>query len=154
MNLNVRCVPIVCLLFASSILICQSPKSETPKSDTAEIARLEDRWLKAIETADIATLKSILADDFIRPIPLSAQFVTKSQLVDYYKSRKPAATPPKHIENFSVTFYGTTAIARGNVVANDPTGQVVARNLFTDVFVFRDGRWQAVSAQENDTWLH
>jgi len=149
----IGCFQILLLLLVSS-LNGQSTKTETPQNGIAEIARLEDRWLKAIETADIATLKSILAEDFVRPIPLSAQFISRSQLLDYYKSHKQAATPPKHIENLSVTFYGTTAIARGNVVASDPVGHVVSRNLFTDVFAFRDGRWQAVSAQENDTWLH
>jgi hypothetical protein len=144
---------ILLLLLVAPSLNGQPSKPEATSSDKAAIATVEDRWLKAIETGDIATLDSILSDDFIRPVPLSAQFITKSQLLDYYKTHKPAPSGPKHIENLTVTLYGATAIARGSVVTNDATGNV-ARNLFTDVFVSRNGRWQAVSAQENDTITH
>jgi ketosteroid isomerase-like protein len=147
-------VQLFLLLLTSSLLNGQSAKTETPREDKAEISRLEDRWLKAIETADVATLDSILADDFVRPVPAARRFITKTQLLEYYKSHKQESSAPKHIENLSVTFYGTTAIARGNVVTADPNSHVVSRNLFTDVFVFRGGRWQALSAQENETANH
>jgi hypothetical protein len=35
------------------------------------------------------------------------------------------------------------------VIAADAGGKETARTMFTDVFVLRDGRWQAVNAQEN-----
>jgi len=31
----------------------------------------------------------------------------------------------------------------------DERGQETSRGVFTDVFAYRDGRWQAVNAQEN-----
>jgi hypothetical protein len=116
----------------------------------AEIASLEDRWLKAIEDADVTTLNQILGDDFVRPAPSTGQFITKSQLLAYYRSRKQMpSTGSKRIENLSVTLYGNTAITRGTVVSRDSSGRIVSKNLFTDVFVHREDRWQAVSAQEN-----
>lgn len=147
----IGCVQIVLLLFASSFLNGQPAEAKTKQTDQAEIARLEDRWLKAIAASDFATLDSILADDFVRPAPTAGQFITKSQLLDYLKSHKPTATTSRHIENLTVAFYGTTAIARGNVVTVGATGEVVSKSLFTDVFVIRGNHWQAVSAQENDT---
>ncbi len=45
--------------------------------------------------------------------------------------------------------YGMTALVRGIVTTTNVEGSVIDRLLFTDVFVFRDGKWQAVSAQEN-----
>ncbi|HEU4586465.1 MAG TPA: hypothetical protein VFR95_11990 [Gemmatimonadaceae bacterium] len=47
-----------------------------------------------------------------------------------------------------VRFYGTTAIVTGTVIRSRG-GSEVGRNVFTDVFVKRDGRWQAVSAEES-----
>jgi hypothetical protein len=36
----------------------------------------------------------------------------------------------------------------GLLIATDENGKELSRWLFTDVFVRRDGRWQAVNAQE------
>lgn len=43
---------------------------------------------------------------------------------------------------------GGDAVADG-VVALDSSGRALSRSAFTDVFVKRDGHWQAVSAQED-----
>jgi hypothetical protein len=45
--------------------------------------------------------------------------------------------------------YGETAIANGIVEASDVPDDKPKRTVFTDVFVYRAGRWQAVNAQEN-----
>jgi hypothetical protein len=36
-----------------------------------------------------------------------------------------------------------------SAIAADPNGKELDRTMFTDVFVYRDGRWQAVNGQEN-----
>lgn len=137
-------------LAMSTFVGAQPSRTDKPNKDRAEIAKLEDRWLKAIVEDDVAALNQILADDFARPAPAAGKFITKSQYLAYYRSRKPTpAAGSKHIENLSIKIYGQTAIARGMVVNAAPDGRIVSRNLFTDVFVNRDGRWQAVSAQEN-----
>jgi hypothetical protein len=38
---------------------------------------------------------------------------------------------------------------RGLNAVVDPTGKVLARVRFTDIFVYRDGRWLAVAGQES-----
>jgi hypothetical protein len=45
--------------------------------------------------------------------------------------------------------YGDVGIANGTVVGTDERGHETSRGVFTDVFVYRDGRWKAVNAQEN-----
>ena len=128
----------------------QSPSPDDTEGAKAQIAQLEDRWLKAIEDVNVGVLGQILADDFLRPAPAAGQFVTKTQLLDYYKSGPSRPSGSQRIENLAVTVYGAAAIARGQVVTSDASGRVRSRNLFTDVFVRRGGSWQAVSAQEND----
>ena len=140
---------VLAMLLTPPLLCCQSRQAATPHTDTAEIASLEDRWLQAIQTADIATLDAILADDFLRPAPTAGRFITKSQLLDYYKSHHPASAPGKHIEGLQVSLYGTVAIARGFVVSANAQSQTPSKSLFTDVLVKRAGKWQAISAQEN-----
>jgi len=44
-----------------------------------------------------------------------------------------------------VRVYGSVGIVNGTVVE---IGTTRRKTLFTDVFAYRDGKWQAVSAQE------
>jgi hypothetical protein len=52
-------------------------------------------------------------------------------------------------EKLEVRVYGETAIANRIVEASDGPDDKSKRTVFTDVFVYRAGRWQAVNAQEN-----
>jgi ketosteroid isomerase-like protein len=116
----------------------------------AAVMHLEREWLEALNRADVKTIAGILADDFVRPAPQSGQFIGKADLLRYYRSHLvPLKAETKQIENMTVTVYGNSAIARGQVVARDAKGVTSSTLLFTDVFLRRAGRWQAVSAQEN-----
>jgi hypothetical protein len=55
----------------------------------------------------------------------------------------------KPFDSLKVRLYGDVGIANGIVVASDEHGKDVNQTIFTDVFVYRDGRWQAINAQEN-----
>ena len=111
---------------------------------------LESKWLDAINDADVTTIANTLSDDFVRPAPEYAQFANKAEVLSYYRSHLSAhSSVQRRIEDLTVSVYDTTAIARGRVVTSNSDGKVVSETLFTDVFVQHDGRWQAVSAQEN-----
>ena len=45
--------------------------------------------------------------------------------------------------------YGDVGYIRGLATLLDETGQVKAKVRFTDIFVYRDGRWMAVAGQES-----
>jgi hypothetical protein len=47
------------------------------------------------------------------------------------------------------SYYGDVGIVNGLVVRTNKDGNTVDKTVFTDVFVYRDGRWQAINAQEN-----
>lgn len=107
------------------------------------IADLEQHWLQHID--DPAVLQSILADDFVHVLP--SGFINKQQHIDYAKAHPRSAQESRSFEDLQVRVYGDTGIANGIVAVSGPTG--THRSLFTDVFVKRNGRWQAVNAQEN-----
>lgn len=116
----------------------------------ATVAHLEDQWLNALNTANVDAIADILADDFVRPAPDSGQFVTKADLMSYYRSHlKPISPEQRRIDNMTVSVYGTVAIARGLVIRSAADAHVISKLLFTDVFVQQKNKWQAVSAQEN-----
>jgi hypothetical protein len=44
---------------------------------------------------------------------------------------------------------GNCGFARGLAMLVDATGKVLARVRFTDVFTYRDGRWQALAGHDS-----
>jgi hypothetical protein len=107
------------------------------------ILRLESRWLAA---HDSATLAGILAPDFVHPVA-SGQFLDRSQHIEWVVAHPPDSSIDRRLADMRVRFYGATAIVTGTVVRSRE-GAEMGRNVFTDIFVKRDGRWQAVSAEE------
>lgn len=109
----------------------------------AELLRLESRWLAA---HDSATLARILAPDFVHPVA-SGDFLTRAQHIAWVVAHPPDTTIDRRLADMRVRLYGTTAIVTGTVIRSRD-GTEVGRNVFTDVFVRRAGRWRAVSAEE------
>lgn len=143
-------VLLACL--STSVAAQSSSKSTTSDAsqDEAAITKLENEWLTALNTANVDAIADVLADDFLRPAPDSGRFVNKTDLLGYYRSHlKPQGPNQRRIEDMTVSVYGNAAIARGNVVSTGADGKIVSTLLFTDVFAKRSGKWQAVSAQEN-----
>lgn len=92
-----------------------------------------------------STLELILAPDFFHVVP--AGIITRDEQLEFMRKHPvPQASVQKHFENMHVRVYGNVGIVNGVVVTVETGG--TRRTLFTDVFAFREGRWQAVNAQE------
>jgi uncharacterized protein DUF4440 len=63
--------------------------------------------------------------------------------------RRERGTSSNHFECLQVRVYGDVGIVNGLVVTTNKDGNTVDKTVFIDVFVYRDGRWQAVNTQEN-----
>jgi hypothetical protein len=139
---------LTCFLVSSLLLplsgrLVQSKRNS--ESDEQTIRTLEEQWLHA---RDAATLDRILASDFVHPVAQGV-FLTKAQHIDWYVKHLPPLTRRTRFDHLQVRIYGDTAIANGIVIASNESGKEIDRSIFTDVFVYREGRWQAVNAQEN-----
>lgn len=122
------------------------PKPDADRAKHALLA-LEQKWLQNED--DPATQEQILADDFVHVLP--SGMISKRDQIAFLRSRKQNGDKlQRHFEQLKVRIYGKTGIANGIVVATDKPGTVVRKTVFTDVFVYRNGRWQAVNSQEND----
>jgi hypothetical protein len=122
-----------------------SPAQGATEKSKQEVLDLENHWL-AVEI-DPAALESILAPDFLHVVP--AGIITKDEQLNFIRKHpSPPEQGAKHFENMHVRVYGNgnVAIVNGMVVATTTAG--TQKTLFTDVFVQRDGKWQAVNAQE------
>ena len=152
------------LLMLSAIVLCAwasgSPlqaQSRTPERDRAALVALENEWLANEHNA--AALERILASDFVHPLP-TGDFITKAQHIAFSSAHPPPANRKQHFDQLRVRVYGDVGIVTGVVVTTDEKGpsqtgenHEVDRTVFTDVFAWRDGRLQAVNAQENAVGL-
>jgi hypothetical protein len=114
-------------------------------ADGQALRVLEEQWLRA---SDAGTLDRILAPDFVHVVPLD-RFLTKQEHIEWFVNHPAPAGRNLRFDKLQIRFYGDVGIVNGTVVATDPGGKELDRTAFTDVFVYRDGRWQAVNAQEN-----
>jgi hypothetical protein len=106
---------------------------------------MENQWLHSEN--DPEALEKILAEDFVHALPIG--FIYKEGHIGYVRRmRSHMAEEKKHFEELRTRVYGTVGIVNGIVVA-EKEGAAARRTVFTDVFVLREGRWQAVNRQEN-----
>ena len=119
-------------------------QSPTVRADSDRVVSLEHTWLAS---GDSATLERILAPDFLHPV-FTGDIIDKAEHIAFVVAHPRPASVHTRFERLDVRLYGSTAIATGIVDAAQGGNAGVRRTVFTDVFVKRDGRWQAVSAQE------
>ena len=100
-------------------------------------------WLQVED--DPVALEGILAPDFLHVVP--GAIITKDQHLQFLREHPAGGQrPEKRFEDLHVRVYGEAGIVNGVVIETTDHGE--RKTLFTDVFACRDGKWQAVSAQE------
>jgi len=140
-----------CILFVCSIAAFGQSKATAPKGDAGSVEQtlmqMERDWVQASLKKDTGTIEKILADDW-SGIDFTGKTVTKAQSIADLKSGA-STTQSIDLGDMKVKVYGTTAVVTGSDMekstykGKDSSGKYV----WTDVFVNRNGRWQAVASQ-------
>ena len=146
---NVKPAQWLCLLAFSYLACCPlthaapCPAGQLKTADT--LAQIEHAWASALEQRDTAALGCILGEEFQDTDPEGALFDRAATLT------KAANHRPVHheLQDLNAHVYGDFGYIRGLATAVDAQGKVQARVRFTDIYVYRDGRWQAVAAHES-----
>jgi len=111
------------------------------------ILQMERDWTEAGLKKDAKTMDRIVADDWIATDFLG-KTVTKSQAIAEMKSGE-SVSQSVTLGEMKVRVFGNTAIVTGSDTekstykGKDSSGKYV----WTDVFVNRNGKWQAVASQ-------
>jgi len=109
--------------------------------DEATLLGLEQTWAHALEQHDVEVAGCLRAREF--------QDVSTDGTVYDRAARIPGRRPSQnHLEELRAHIQGDMAYVRGVNRVTDAAGETLARVRFTDIFVYRDGRWQAVAGQE------
>lgn len=118
--------------------------SGQPKDDNA-LVQIEQTWARSLEHSDGAALDCILAREFEDAGP-------DGSLTDRATTLAKAAQPRSihhELTELHAHVQGEFGYIRGLATATDPQGKVAARVRFTDVYTYRDGRWQCVAGHES-----
>lgn len=116
------------------------------RSDQQTLMQLELDWDRAFLRKDVAFIQTVLADEFLATYDDGTRGDKAEEL-------RLAATFNQQIESstldeFMVKIYGDTAVVWfSRHLAGPSRGRRLEVNFrFTDVFVWRDGRWQCVAS--------
>jgi len=118
--------------------------SQTANATEQEILKLEQTLIDADHRHERATLERLLADDFLA-LNSNGTMENKAEAIAWSVSADNKWTDAK-LSNLRVRIYGDAAVVTGNLMlTGSAKGYVSGPRLITDVWVRRDGRWQAVS---------
>ncbi|PYJ64232.1 MAG: hypothetical protein DME74_00600 [Verrucomicrobia bacterium] len=150
MNMRSSGRVIACALLTLAALSCHASRGpRSAEQAKQELLSLENRWLQ-VENDPVA-LEDILAPDFLHVVPVG--IITKEEHIRFLREHPaPGQHTHKRFEDLHVRIYGDTGIVNGTVIETTDRGE--RKTLFTDVFAYRDGKWQAVTAQELPVATH
>jgi ketosteroid isomerase-like protein len=131
------------------LLLCPLAVAAPCPTDTARennvLIQIEQTWARALEQRDTATLNCILADEFEDAGPdgtLTDRATTLAKAGEHPAVHHALSDLHSHVQ-------GDFGYIRGLATAINAQGQIVARVRFTDVYVYREGRWQCVAGHES-----
>lgn len=115
-----------------------------PKDGNA-LVQIEQNWARALEQRDAAALGCILADEFEDAGP-DGQLTSRATTL-----AKAAEHPPVHhvLSDLHAHVHGDSGYIRGLATAVNAQGKTVITVRFTDIYAYRDGRWQCVAGHES-----
>jgi ketosteroid isomerase-like protein len=132
----------VLLALALSAFGADCPTNQ-PKTEAALI-ELENNWAAALSRKDADAVACMVADEF-EDADVDGSLHTRRQMLEHIPRRKPGRN---QLSEMRAHVEGNSAFVRGLNTVVEPSGKAVAHVRFTDVFTFRDGRWQALAGHE------
>jgi len=139
-------------LFIFSLLVAMVlPVFQQAQADTSSVemtlTKMERDWAQAGMKNDVAAVDKIVADDWVG-IDSDGNAMTKAEAIAEMKSGS-MTIQSYEFGPMKVRVFANTAVVTGSDTekstykGKDSSGKYV----WTDVYVMRDGRWQAVASQ-------
>ena len=133
------------MLFALMLTSLGAAACDTRDAKSKEgLIAVENRWVAALDKMDQQALACILAPEF-KDSGVYGELRERQKVLDDLPHRKPAS---QQLQNLEAILLGDSGVVRGVNHLTTSNGKPLADVRFTDVFVYRENRWQAVSAQE------
>jgi ketosteroid isomerase-like protein len=131
------------------LLLCPfayaSPCATKQTKDEAALIQIERTWARALEEQNISALGCILADEFEDAGPTGAladRTTILNRAADHHGVHNELSELHAHV-------YGDFAYIRGIATAVMDNKRPAMKVRFTDVYVYREARWQCVAGHES-----
>jgi ketosteroid isomerase-like protein len=134
---------LACMVLSLPAVAADCPKHQ-PKTEAA-LVQLEENWAAALSRKDAGAVACMLADEF-EDADVDGSLHSRSQTLEHIPNRKPGTN---HLSELRAHVEGNSGFTRGLATLVDASGKVVARVRFTDFFIYRAGRWQALAGHES-----
>jgi hypothetical protein len=126
------------------VAIAAEPCPGNQAKDEGTLLQLEQTWARSLEQHDATAIACLLGEEF-QDADVDGAVHNRAEALARVPQRRPGTN---RLEDLHARIYGDTAFVRGINQVLDPSGKTLARVRFTDIFVYRDGRWQAVAGHE------
>jgi hypothetical protein len=142
------CLTLIGLIGSSSLSAAEPDQKR--EADTASLRELKEvLWPKAYREQDAALLARILADEF-ESIDAEGSRSTKAEELDYVRKNKPSYDSFRFVIRRLEIFENRTAVVSGTgyIETKAKDGKKGSRTEYqsSNVFIEREGRWQAISS--------
>ncbi len=102
-------------------------------------------WANVAVTGDMSPLERIIADDYVG-VSSRGEVRDKAKLMEPFK---PGDFSASSLDYVNIRHFADTAIAQGAETLKRRDGGPDLRLIWTDVWMFRDGKWQIVASQDS-----
>lgn len=113
-----------------------------PADDIATLARLNEDYIRSVQTSDVQRFEEILADDFLCSLP-DGSLIDRARFLE--QTARPVTIANLAAHDVNVRLMGDFAIIHARTTYTTAEGKA-ASGRYTDVWARRNGRWLAVSA--------
>jgi hypothetical protein len=125
--------------------------ADAPAQSAAEIDsyldRAEKQWAALATDKDPALLERILADDFVGTSE-AGTVRNKAEEISYW-AKQPNDFATASVPKMTYRHYGDrVVIARGDQTLTPKGGATPVRIIWTDTWLYRDGKWQVAGSQD------
>lgn len=140
-------VAAVTTMALAGLALCGCATMPNYKDAERYIAESERQWAASVASGDSSVVQRILAEDFVGVDPDSS-FYDKATMVAETRDG-PKYFLSNELNTVKIRFYGTTAIAQGDESWQRRDGQQArGRFVWTDTWLWRNGQWQIVAAED------
>lgn len=150
MNFPARGLRLFVIGIVSTSTLFAAESSREQANDKTRLRELKEvLWPKAYREQDPALLAQILADEF-ESIDAQGNVSTKAEEIDYVRKNKPSYDSFRFVIRRLQIFENRTAVVSGTgyIETKAKDGKKASKTEYqsSNVFIERDGRWQAISS--------
>lgn len=136
--------PSLCLVILLASMAYAAPCPTGQAKDEATLIQLEHTWAEALERHDAEAVGCLLAPEFEDADP-EGWLHDRTETLAHIPHRRARHNT---LSEMHAHLYGDVAYVRGMSMATDAEDKMLGKVRFTDIFVYREGRWLAVAGQE------